>query len=70
MDEISLLEMLVSSVKILLIFTEKRQVLVWHYFKLSLSHRNQPTDLLCKSEEWILYDRDLRHERVKVIAFP
>ena len=70
MDEISLLEMLVSSVKILLIFTEKRQVLVWHFFKLSLSHRNQPTDLLCKSEEWILYDRDLRHERVKVAAFP
>ena len=31
----------------------------------SLSYRNQSIDLLCKSIEWFLYDRDLRHERVK-----
>ena len=30
-----------------------------------LSYRNQPTDLLCKSIDWFLYDRDLRQERVK-----
>ena len=32
----------------------------------SLSYRNQPTDLLCKSMALFLYDRDLRHERVKI----
>ena len=32
----------------------------------SLSYRNQcqKQDLLCKSMDWLLYDRDLRHERV------
>ena len=30
----------------------------------SLSHRNQSIDLLCKSMDWFLYDRDLRHESV------
>ena len=29
-----------------------------------LSCRNQPTDLLCKSMDWFLYDNGLRHERV------
>ena len=29
-----------------------------------LSHRSQSIDLLCKSMDWFLYDRDLRHERV------
>ena len=28
----------------------------------SLSYGNQPIDLLCKSMNWFLYDRDLRHE--------
>ena len=31
----------------------------------SLSYRNQSIDLLYKSMHWFLYDRDLRHERVK-----
>ena len=31
----------------------------------SLSYRNQSTDLLCKSMDWFLYDRELHHERVK-----
>ena len=31
----------------------------------SLSYRKQSTDLLCKSMDWFLYERDLRHERVK-----
>ena len=31
----------------------------------SLSCRNQSIDLLCKSFDWFLYDRDLRNERVK-----
>ena len=30
-----------------------------------LSYRNQSIDLLCKSMAWFLYDRNLRHERVK-----
>ena len=30
----------------------------------SLLYRNQSADLLCKSKDWLLYDRDLRHERV------
>ena len=32
----------------------------------SLSCRNQSTDLTCKSIDWFLYDRDLRHERVEI----
>ena len=30
-----------------------------------LSYRIQFIDLLCKSMDWFLYDKDLRHERVK-----
>ena len=30
-----------------------------------LSYRNQSIDLLSKSLDWFLYDRDLRHERGK-----
>ena len=33
----------------------------------SLSYRNQSINLLCKSMDWFLYDRDLRHERVNGI---
>ena len=32
----------------------------------SLSYRNHPIDLICKSVDWFLYDRDLRHERVNM----
>ena len=31
----------------------------------SLSYRNHSIDLLCKSLDWFLYDKDLRHERVQ-----
>ena len=31
-----------------------------------LSYRNQSTDLLRKSMEWLLYDNGIRHERVKM----
>ena len=31
----------------------------------SLSYRNHSIDLLCKSMDWFLYDRNLCHERVK-----
>ena len=34
----------------------------------SLSYRNQSIDLLCKSMNWFLYDRDLRLERVKPVC--
>ena len=30
-------------------------------------HRNHSIDLLCKSLDWFLYDRDLRYERVKSV---
>ena len=32
----------------------------------SLPYRNQSIDLLYKSMEWFLYDRDVRHEKVKI----
>ena len=43
-------------------------VLVSHLslsWRRSLSYRNQSIDLLCKSMDWFLYNRDLHHERVK-----
>ena len=30
-----------------------------------LSYRNQSIDLHSKSMDWFLYDKDLRHERIK-----
>ena len=30
-------------------------------------YRNQFIDLLCKSMDWFLYDKGLRHERVKKV---
>ena len=30
-----------------------------------MSYRKQHTDLLCKSMDWFLDDKDLRHERDK-----
>ena len=36
---------------------------------MSLSYRNQSIDLQSKSVDWFLYDRDLRHERVKAKVF-
>ena len=35
-----------------------------------LSYRNQSTDLLCKSMDKFLYDRDPSHERVKGLSRP
>ena len=32
---------------------------------MSLSYKNQSIDLLRKSMDWFLYDRDLCHERIK-----
>ena len=32
-----------------------------------MSYRNQYNDLLCKSMDWFLFGRDLRHERVKYL---
>ena len=34
-----------------------------------LSYRNLSIDLLCKSMDWFLYDRNLRHERDKPIEW-
>ena len=34
---------------------------------MGLSYRNQSIDLLFKSIDWFLYDRNLRHERVKLL---
>ena len=35
----------------------------------SLSYGNQSTDLLCKSMDWLLYDSDIRHERLNCIWY-
>ena len=46
----------------------------WHHrfftpltlaWRRSLWYRNESIDLLCKSMDWLLYDREVRHERVK-----
>ena len=34
----------------------------------SLSYRNQSIGMLCKSLDWFLYDRDFRHQRVKILV--
>ena len=34
----------------------------------SLSNRNQPNDLLCKSMDWFLYGRNLHRKRIKLFA--
>ena len=31
----------------------------------SLLYRNKSIDLVCQSVDWFLYDKDLRHERIK-----
>ena len=41
-------------------FTFNTTLSLW----MSLSFRNQSIDFLCKSMDWFLYDRDLRHEKV------
>ena len=40
-----------------------RSTLSW---RRSLSYRNRSIDLLCKSMDWFVYDRDFRYKRVKV----
>ena len=35
----------------------------------SLSYKNQSIDLLCKSKDWFLYDRDVHHERFKALLW-
>ena len=35
----------------------------------SLSYKNQYFDLLCKSMDWFLYDKDLLHERVNSLEY-
>ena len=42
------------------------QILSW---RRPLSYRNQHTDLLCKSIDWFLYDRDLRYERISCLHY-
>ena len=37
----------------------------FHNSRNHVSYRNQYIDLICKSMDWFLYDRDLRHERGK-----
>ena len=37
-------------------------------WRMSLSYRNQSIDLQSKSMDWFLYDRDLRHERAKMLV--
>ena len=46
---------------------KKHLTLSW---RRSLSYKNQSIDLQRKSMDWFLYDRDLRHERVKRNSCP
>ena len=54
-------------------FMQNKKIYNIHHIDLSLSrprslsYRNQSIDLQSKSMEWFLYDKDLRHERVKSI---
>ena len=41
------------------------KILLTLSWRRSPSYRNQSIDLLCKSIDWFLCDRDLLHERVK-----
>ena len=34
----------------------------------SLSYRNRSIDLLSKSMDWFLYDRDFRHEKINSVS--
>ena len=47
---------------LVILFTIKQLTLSWQR---PLSYGNQSTDFLCKSMNWFLYDKGLRHERVK-----
>ena len=57
-------------------YLKRFRIRLWHLLAFgltlswvrSLSHKNQSIDLQCKSMDWFLYDRNLRHERVKVIC--
>ena len=40
----------------------------WPFQDGGLCHRNQSIDLLCKSVDWLLYDRSPGHEKVKVVV--
>ena len=42
-----------------------RNLYLPHSSQRSLSYTNQSIDLLSKSMDWFIYERDLRHERVK-----
>ena len=44
--------------------SSKALILSW---RKSLPYRNQSTDLIWKSIVWFLFDKDLRHERVKTL---
>ena len=54
-----------KKVSIIIIFICYVVTLSW---RRSLSHRNQLIDLLSKSMDWFLYDRDFHHERIKMIT--
>ena len=48
-----------------IIFSYNFGALLTHTWQRPLSYRNQSINLLCISVDWFLYDRDLRHERIK-----
>ena len=39
-----------------------------HSLQWSPIYRNQPNDLLCKSMDWSLYDRDSRQQEIHVLT--
>ena len=51
--------------KILSIFQESFNLHIISFTKGCLSYKNQTINLLCKSMDFFVYDKDVRHERVK-----
>ena len=51
-----------------ILFTRLIPLTLW--IRRSLSYRTQSIDLQSKSMDWFLYERNLRHDRVKVLSSP
>ena len=64
----TLLDLCIASLYVFIAYSEhiwsiyQRWLLILSWRR-SLSYRNEFINLLCKSMDWFLYDRDLRHER-------
>ena len=48
-----------------IILSQSRNIFQW--IRKPMSNRKQSIDLFCKSKDWFLYNRDLRHEKFKTL---